>query len=255
MPTILLHVQKTTRRDALARVIGKDYEVVHTGESSAQDWQEDLLILDNLTLQRIGLKALSQYKKQNPHPQSPILLVLPGAKTADLEPDVWKRIDDIANIPVRWREMKSRIQVLTRMQKLAREKKSAQDRVSKYITTMLDNKQSQADEFEDFFESITCGRIVLRGQEIVEANLKARQLIGVEGLVGCTIGDLSPPEQPGGQRSGKRFRDLLRVGRGEATQAEWAFMGPENTTSIFRLVISPLRFEDEDCAQVLFRNR
>jgi PAS domain-containing protein len=253
MATVLLHIRKTTRRKALAHVISSEYDVLFRGDPAAQDQQEDLLVLDNPTLQRSGHEALTRYKNQDPRPEAPILLILPTPRSAALEAEVWARVDDVVETPVRWPEMRGRIQVLIQMQALAREKKSVQNLVSRY-SDMLEEEQGQTAGYKNLFESSACGRLVLRGQEIIEANLRAKQLLGTEDLIGQSVGALSPPEQPGGVSSGRGIQDLLRVRNGETKQAEWTFVHPEDGPSPFRLVLSPLRFRGEDCAQVLFLN-
>ena len=253
MATVLLHIQKTTRRKALAHVISNEYDVILRSDPSSEDRQEDLLVLDNPTLQRSGHEALTRYKNQDPRPEAPILLILPTPRTSSLEQEIWEKVDDVVETPVRWPEMRSRIQVLIRMQALAREKKSVQNLVSRY-SAMLEEEQGQTAGYKALFESGACGRLVLRGREIVEANLKARQLLGTEDLIGKTVDALSPPEQSGGQSSQRGVRDLLRFSDGETKQTEWEFVPPGGHPSLFRLVLSPLRFRGEDCAQVLFLN-
>lgn len=251
MPAIRLHVQKESRRDALVRRLGKEHEVLLGGSAADQDRQEDLLILDHTTLQQSGAGALSRYKGNDPRPESPILLLVPSARKPDLTAPVWKQIDDVVEMPVRWPEMKSRIQVLIRTQKIAREEESVRQMAAKY-KLMLEEQQRRLTGYKALFKKCACETLVVQDGEVVEATSQAEQLFGTDDLVGRSFGSLSPPQQPGGQNSKLKAEDLFEVAEEETKRTEWEFKRPGGQTFLSPIVLTSVQFKGEECVQVLF---
>lgn len=251
MPTIHLRVQNESRRDALVRALDKGHEVLLGGSSADEDRQEDLFILDHTTLQRGGVGILSGYRWNDPRPESPILLLVPSARKSDLTDQIWKQIDDVVEMPVRWPEMKSRIQVLIRMQKIAREEESFRQMAAKY-KVMLEEQQRRLNGYKALFKKCACEIIVIRDGEVVEATSQAEQLFETDDLVGRTLASLSPTQQTDGQNSKLKAKHLLDVAEGEEKEAEWEFKRPDGKKFSSPLVLTPVQFKGEECVHVLF---
>lgn len=255
MPIVRLQVQKESRRQALASALAENHEVLPGGLSgglaASQDRQEDLLILDHTTLQQNGAGALSSYKEKDPRPESPILLLVPSARKSDLTAPIWKQVSDVVEIPVRWPEMEGRVDVLIRMQELAREEESFRQMAAKY-KLMLEEQQRRLEGYTALFKNSAQGALVLQEGEVVEATLRAEELFGTEDLVGRTLGSLSPRQQRGGQNSELKAKDLLDVAEGEEKEREWMFEGPEGETFLSSVVLTSVQFKGEECVHVLF---
>lgn len=254
MPNIRLHVQKESRREALVRTLGKEHEVLLGGSAAEQDRQEDLLILDHTTLQRGGVEVLSSYKRDDPRPESPILLLVPSARKSDLTAPIWNQIDDVVQMPVRWPEMKSRIHVLIRLQKCAREEESFRRMAAKY-KLMLEEQQSQLTGYKALINKCACETLVVQEGQVVEATSQAEQLFETDDLVGRTLVSLSPAQQPDGQNSKLKAKDLLDVAEEETVHTEWEFKRPGGQTFVSPIVLTPMHFKGEECVHILFSER
>lgn len=251
MSTIRLYIEKDSRRTSLARALEEEFEVLTGRPSEDGEQRENLLILDHTTLHRNRPEALSSYRLEGPQSESPILLLVPSTQVSTIETSTWEQIDDVVAIPVRWPEMKSRVQNLIRLQEHARDERHFRKLAAKY-KVMLQEQDRQRTVYKSLFDNLLYGTIVLDDLEILEANQQAQTLFGTEDLAGQTVGSVSSTHQPDGRKSVEKMRELLGD-LGEKPQSiEWTFQQAGGDTFRSDILLSPVEFGDEECVQVLF---
>lgn len=254
MATLLLHIDKHDRREALARALEDDHEVLRGPRTGAAERQEDLLILDYATLNRNGPHTLSSYRMDDPRPESPILLLVPPPQSGNLTQTTWTTVDEVVEIPVRWPEMRNRIQVLLRMQEHAQESEQFRELAAKY-KVMLETQQGQLTGYKTLFRNGGCGTLVVDELEIVEANSPAERLFNTDDLVGASLGSLLPPLPPEEEGAEANARELIDLVEDADIRVESEFLRAGDETFSASLLLRPLQFGGAECIQILFLDK
>lgn len=252
MATILIRIQKDNRREALARVLGNEHEIlVRESVFSKDDAREDLLILGHTILQQMGPDAVRTYKTEDSRPDSPVLLLVPSTQTSSLNTTTWSQVDDVAEIPIRAPVMKNRVDNLIRLQDRAEEADTFRNLAAKY-KVMLNKQQREVNGYKALFYTRVRGVLLVNDGEIVEANEQAEQLFGTTSLVGQSLLHLFSSEQVDGLTSQEKADEFLQVREAEMKRIDCTFKQPEGQKFISTVNVRPVQFKGRNCLHILF---
>jgi len=117
-PRILLFMQPGRNRELLVETLGEHYRVETTTDVQALETDFDCCVFDRTQFNRVGGTLQSRRNTSNPVFLPFVLLV--GGDTGDAPiPEVWEYVDDIIELPVKKRVLRSRIRNLVERRRTA----------------------------------------------------------------------------------------------------------------------------------------